>query len=196
MEQSQSRSLDYASLRKVMVCHRRMKVVSGMVWCLSDVLRLPDLAWRYWFPSSVEVICESCFSSCKSLASVTFEANSRLSRVEKAAFCKTGLQSIHLPRSLEVICEFCFFYCKSLAFVTFDANSRLSRLEKQAFCKSGLQSIHLPGSLEVICESCFFYCCYLTSVAFDPRSRIRARVSDLQAGIPFDCRSLDATCDA
>jgi hypothetical protein len=137
------------------------------------------------------VICESCFYSCRSLPSVTFDANSRLSRLEKKAFYGSGLQSIHLPGSLEVICESCFSSCRSLASVTFDTNSRLSHLESRAFSESGLQSIHFPESLEVICKSCFSRCRSLTSVAFDPRSRIRARVSDLQAGIQFDCRSLD-----
>jgi hypothetical protein len=101
-----------------------------------------------------------------------------------------------IDSSIEVICESCFGYCKLFASVTFDANSRLSRLKKEAFSCSGLQSIHLPGSLEVICESCFSSCHSLISVAFDPRSRIRARVSDLQAGIPFDCRFSNATRDA
>jgi hypothetical protein len=131
-----------------------------------------------------------------SLAFVTFDANSRLSRLENGAFCGSGLQSIHHPGSLEVICQSCFSSCDSFASVTFDVNSRLSRLEKQAFSLSALQSIHLPGSFEVICESCFSSCDFLTSIAFDPRSLIRVQVSDLQAGIPFDCRSLDATLDA
>jgi hypothetical protein len=243
MRQSQSRSLDQASLRRAMVCHRRIQVVGGVVRCLFDVLRPVCLNWRCWFPSSIEMICGSCFHTCESLTSVTFDANSQLSRLEKKAFYRSGLQSIHLPGSLEVICEFCFASCESLASVTFDANSRLSRLEKKAFCRSGLQSIHLPGSLEVICESCFSFCnsltsvtfdansrlsllakrafsrsvlqsihlpgslevicesCFslryfLTSITFDPRSPIRARVSDLQAGIPFDCRPLAATRDA
>jgi hypothetical protein len=142
------------------------------------------------------VICEFCFCSCKSLASVTFDANSRLSRLEKLAFHRTRLQSIYLPGSLKVICESCFHSCKSLTSVTFDANSRLSRLEKQPFYGSGLQSIHLPGSLEVICESCFSSCYCLTSITFDRRSPIRAQVSDLKAGIPFDCRPLASTRDA
>jgi hypothetical protein len=105
--------------------------------------------------SSVEVICESCFSACESLTSVTFDANSLLSRLESRAFCLSRLRSIHLPGSLEVICECCFHSCNSLTSVTFDANSRLSRLESCAFSASGLKSIHLPGSLEVICASCF-----------------------------------------
>jgi hypothetical protein len=97
------------------------------------------------------VIGEGCFSCCNSLASVIFDPNSRLSRIKKDAFFKSGMQSIHLPGSLEMIGELCFSSCKSLTSVTFDANSRLSRLEKQAFSESGLQSNHLPESLEVIC---------------------------------------------
>jgi hypothetical protein len=196
MRQSQRGSSDQASLRRAMVCHRRIQVVGGVVRCLLNGLQPVCLNWRCWFPSSIEMICESCFQSCNSLASVTFDANSRLSRLEKVAFSCSGLQSIHLPGSLEVICESCFMWYTSLASVTFDANSRLSRLEKEAFRRSGLQSIHLPGSLEVICESCFSSCNFLTSIAFDPRSLIRAQFSDLQAGIQFDCRSLDATLGA
>jgi hypothetical protein len=104
--------------------------------------------------------------------------------------------SVHIDSSVEVIYESCFDSCNSLASVTFDSNSRLSRLESGAFRESGLQSIHLPGSLEVICESCFSHCHWLTSITFDHRSRIRARVSDLKAGIPFDCRPLASTRDA
>jgi hypothetical protein len=37
-------------------------------------------------PGSREMICESGFSSCESLASVTFDANSRLLRLEKEKF--------------------------------------------------------------------------------------------------------------
>jgi hypothetical protein len=178
-----------------MVYHRRIKVVDG-IRCLSDVLRPVCLLWRCWFPSSVEVICESYFSSCKALASVTFDVNSRLSRLEKLAFFQSGLQSIHLLGSLELICESCFGHCKSLASVTFDVHSRLYRLEKAAFFESGLQSIHLPGSLEMICESCFSDCHSLTSIALDPCSRIRARVSDLRAATcpPVQRTGIDADC--
>jgi hypothetical protein len=168
MRQSESRSLHQANLRKAMVCHRRIDVVGGVVRCLSDVLRAVCLVWRCCFPSSVEVVWESCFYSCDSLTSVTFDANSQLFRLEKKAFSESGLQSIHLPGSLEVICESCFYSCDSLASVTFDVNSRLSRLEKEVFSWSGLQSIHLPGSLTTICEFCFSHCPALTSVALIP----------------------------
>jgi hypothetical protein len=123
-------------------------VVWGVVWCLSDVLRPACLIWRCWFPSSVEVICESWFSSCESLTSVTFDANSRLSRLENEACYESGLRPIHLPGSLEVIYASCFSFCESFTSVTFDANSRLSRLESRAFLWSGLPSIHLPDHLK------------------------------------------------
>jgi hypothetical protein len=94
-------------------------------------------------PRSLEVICDSCFDSCESLTSVTFDANSRLSRLENEAFCGSRLQSIHIPGSLEVICESCFYSSDSLTSVTFDANSQLSRLEKQVFSLSGLHLMRI-----------------------------------------------------
>jgi hypothetical protein len=148
MSQSKRHSLNQASSRKPMVCHRRITVDGGVVRCLSDVLRPVCVAWMWWFPSSVEVICERYLFLGKSLTSVTFESNSRLSRVGK-----------------------------------------------EVFYWSGLQSIHHPGSLEVTCKLCFSDCHSLTSVALDPSLRIRVRISDLQAGIPFDCRSSDAIRD-
>jgi hypothetical protein len=112
-----------------MVCYRRIPVVGGVVRCLSDVVQPVCLMRTCWFPPSIEVICEWCFSSCKSLTSVRFDTNSQLSRLEKQALFGSRLHSIHLLASLEVICESCFHSCKSLESVTFDANSRLSHVE-------------------------------------------------------------------
>jgi hypothetical protein len=96
-------------------------------------------------PGSLEVICESCFSFCSSLTSVTFDANSRLSRLEHCAFSQSGLQSIHLPGSLEVICELCFSSCESLASVTFDSPSNLQRVEGNAFALTAVSDLIIPG---------------------------------------------------
>jgi hypothetical protein len=104
---------------------------------------------------------------CKSLTSVTFDCDSKLSRIEKRAFFGSSLISIHLPSSDVVLCEECFWSCKSLTSVTFECDSKLSRIEKAAFGLSSLISIHLPSSVEVLCESCFSLCKSLTSVTFD-----------------------------
>jgi hypothetical protein len=45
-------------------------------------------------PASVEVLCKLCFSSCKSLTSVTFESNSKLREV--ASDCFKGSPRLHL----------------------------------------------------------------------------------------------------
>jgi predicted DsbA family dithiol-disulfide isomerase len=76
-------------------------------------------------PSSIQKICEWCFLECKSLASVTFDSDTKVSRFDDYAFSDSGLTSIHVPSSVEVICEKCFSGCKSLASVTGDPGSKL-----------------------------------------------------------------------
>lgn len=158
--------------RHLMVSHRRIEVVVGVVHVSSDIPPQKMLRIRFWIPSSVELICESCFFSCRSLTSVTFEANSQLSRLEKQGFYWREFPSVHIPRSVEVICESCFSGCKSLTWITFEANSRLSRLERQVFRWSGLRSIHIPRSVEMIDELCFSNCRSLLSVTFEANSRL------------------------
>jgi hypothetical protein len=53
-------------------------------------------------PESVEGLGDLCFSECRSLSSVPFEAGSRLSRIDKRAFCGTSLTEILLPARVEV----------------------------------------------------------------------------------------------
>jgi hypothetical protein len=61
-------------------------------------------------PSSVEIICEFCFSCCQTLSTVSFERESTLSRIEQYAFqCCLSLSSICIPSSVEIICENCFY---------------------------------------------------------------------------------------
>jgi hypothetical protein len=71
------------------------------------------------------MIRERCFSKCESLASLTFDADTKVSRFEAYAFFCTGLTSIHIPSSVETICEYCFRECKLLASVTFDSDAKV-----------------------------------------------------------------------
>jgi hypothetical protein len=120
------------------------------------------------------MICESCFAHCKSLISIFFESKSKLSRLEKLLFYRSGLTSIHLPASVVGIGESCFFDCGVLTSISFERESKLSRIEENAFCRSGLTSIHLPASVEVIAESCFDDCKSLRSVTAEVGSKLRA----------------------
>jgi hypothetical protein len=51
-------------------------------------------------PSTVQILGAECFSSCKSLSSITFEANSDLKRIESKVFYETLLESILIPSTL------------------------------------------------------------------------------------------------
>jgi hypothetical protein len=158
---------------------RRITVVQGRVGLCNEFSRIElgpgsqGFSSRLWIASSYEVICELCFSECKLLASVTFDAHTKISRFEGYAFSYSGLTSIHIPSSIEVICEGCFSQCKSLVSVTFDSDTKVSRFDGRAFFGSGLMSIYIPSSVEVICERCFSQCKSLTSATHDPDSKLR-----------------------
>jgi hypothetical protein len=48
----------------------------------------------------IEVICRSCFSSCSSVRSLTFESESKLTRIEAKALCYCRLTSIQISRHI------------------------------------------------------------------------------------------------
>jgi hypothetical protein len=76
-------------------------------------------------PSSVELVCKSCFFNCKSLTSVTFEPDSKLQQIDEDAFQWSGLTAIILPSSVELLCKECFSNCTSLTSMTSEPDSKL-----------------------------------------------------------------------
>jgi hypothetical protein len=99
-------------------------------------------------PLSVEILCASCFKSCKSLESVIFDDGSKLQRIEEAAFHWSGLKSIVIPSSVEILCSFCFAKCSSLESIIFENDSKLIQIDKCAFSHSSgflLISEHIFG---------------------------------------------------
>jgi hypothetical protein len=55
-------------------------------------------------PSSVEKLCQTCFSGCQRVATVSFESDSKLSRVSSDAFRNcSSLSSLWVPWSLETM---------------------------------------------------------------------------------------------
>jgi hypothetical protein len=51
-------------------------------------------------PSNVEILCSKCFSFCRSLSSLTFEPNSRLTKIESQAFYESSRQAILIPSTI------------------------------------------------------------------------------------------------
>jgi hypothetical protein len=63
---------------------------------------------------SQECVWKSCFSSCESLPSATFENNSELQRIKEFAFTLSGMKTIQVLASSEVVCNQSFSECISL----------------------------------------------------------------------------------
>jgi hypothetical protein len=118
----------------------------------------PAFARRKWILLSISAWRQTCFWYCKSLASVTFELDSKVHRIEAFAFQKSGLTWIIVPKSVEVLCRRCFYNCRSLTSVTFESDSKLQRMEESAFAGSDLTSIIVPKSVKVLCKECFSNC--------------------------------------
>jgi hypothetical protein len=63
-------------------------------------------------PCDIEILRSSSFSWCESLTSISFESNTRLTRIEPDAFPSSSLQSIVIPRGVEILGSSCFSDCK------------------------------------------------------------------------------------
>jgi hypothetical protein len=75
-------------------------------------------------PSSLEVLCRECFCG-SSVSSLTFESDSKLTRIESEAFsgCK-ALKSICLPQSIQRL-DRDWYLESSLARVIFESSASL-----------------------------------------------------------------------
>jgi hypothetical protein len=185
-------------------CQRRIVVESGTAQSASIQTGLYRDPARVWFNESMSVLPNHLFHRSKTLDFVSFESNSRLTRIGSHAFSFSPLHSILIPRNCQILCSDCFFWCKSLQSVTFESNSRLTRIESKAFLDSSLQSIVIPCNFQILCSECFSGCESLESVSFESNSRLtriefRAfSYSSLQSiMIPRDVRFIDgsAFCD-
>jgi hypothetical protein len=75
---------------------------------------------RGWIPGVNGL--EWCFGSfAKSVCIISFEWESRLTRIESSAFSGSSLQSIVIPRNVEILCSSCFSCCESLSSISFES---------------------------------------------------------------------------
>lgn len=93
-------------------------------------------------PASVKTIGISAFQNCRSLQTVLFEPNSRLSTITGGIYMNAGswpvgygafrdcksLDNITIPASVETIEQGAFFGCSSLASLSFEENSILKTI--------------------------------------------------------------------
>jgi hypothetical protein len=102
-------------------------------------------------PASVEVICQDCFESCKSLSTVTFEHDSQLKSIAGAAFMFSGIEVITIPPKVQTIVGI----CESLREIEFECGSQVIYFEVRAFRECRIATITIPASLICRGEYCF-----------------------------------------
>jgi hypothetical protein len=100
-------------------------------------------------PSSVDIVCERCFSRCTNLANVTFETGAKLSCIEGAFQNCSFLPSICIPSSVESINENCFCGCYKLSTITFEAGSKLTRIAFKN-CSTKLSIVFLQAKMSSV----------------------------------------------
>jgi hypothetical protein len=79
------------------VFSRQITVDQGRVRFCDEFSSVDCKAHRFWIAWSYEVIREDCFRGCKSLASVAFDADRKVSQFDRNTFSLSGLTSIHIP---------------------------------------------------------------------------------------------------
>jgi hypothetical protein len=114
-------------------CVRRTMILDGIVRQSIHCCKCEADTRRAWIPRPVHILPAFCFKSCAFFASISFESDSRLKRIESSAFSDSSLRSIVIPRSVEILCSSCFEECKSLSSILFESNSALKRIESHAF---------------------------------------------------------------
>ena len=65
-------------------------------------------------PSTLEVLEDYTFYSCRKLTSVTFAEGSRLREIGNHCFAESGLKAFEAPPSLRKICSGAFYCCRNL----------------------------------------------------------------------------------
>jgi hypothetical protein len=123
----------------------------------------------------IGAIGKSCFADSKSLVTVAFEENSRLTEFGETAFSDcSALSSICIPAQVEHICNSCFFKCCSLTEVRFERGSKLTRIDDLAFIRChSLRLFLIPGQLEILESLVFLECESLSELRFEIPSKLR-----------------------
>jgi hypothetical protein len=93
---------------------------------------------------NIECIRKYCFSECKFLYEVLFEAGSKLKRIKEHAFHGTGLKQIEIPSSVEFIGKHCFCGCQSLCVIRFQPGCKYKLQDLDEY---GLDELGVNGTV-------------------------------------------------
>jgi hypothetical protein len=135
-------------------------------------------------PSSVRILARDCFSTCRSLRSVTFELPSRLAAIERGVFfhCQS-LNRFLIPASVTAIDESAFWGSRigsigieegSISFRVLNEFLVDFEVRSLVLVIGSPESIQIPSSIEELRPDCCGWKCQLRTVGFEFDSNPRS----------------------
>jgi predicted metal-binding protein len=132
-------------------------------------------------PKNVEILGSNCWSWCRSLLSITFESNSRLTRIEFEAFSASSIQSIVIPRNVQFIDGSAFDTLPSPS-ISIELGNDIFVVENEFLIDvlhhkliralSQSSEYEIARTIEILGSSCFLRCRSLSSITFESNSRL------------------------
>lgn len=106
-------------------------------------------------PDSVTTIGANAFLRNRSLSTVTFGRQSKLTSIGPSAFSQSGIVNLSLPALVDTIGLNAFDQTPTLRTLTFASDSRLIRIEAFAFKDNQLSTVTIPASVTSIGAGAF-----------------------------------------
>jgi hypothetical protein len=130
---------------------------------------------------NIEIVGSRCFSYCKSFSSITFESNSRLTRIESESFSFSSLESIVIPRNVEFI-DGSAFVGVTLSSIAIESGNEIFVIENDFLIDivhhklirnvSGSSEIDLAKTIEILGSHSFSSNQSFSSITFESNSRL------------------------
>ena len=176
---------------------KNIEILEGGIFSRCNGLR--SVTWN----CTCDVIPADCFAFCSNLTNFDF---SSIKRVEKNAFCRSGLQEAFLPKNIECISEEAFSGCSELHSVTWHCTcdvipascfafclnltrfdlSGIKKIGQYSFWGSGLISVTISKGITVN-KRCFAHCKSLAKVEW-------LSVRNIEGNIFEGCKNIKEIC--
>jgi hypothetical protein len=128
----------------------------------------------------------SCFEPA-TVGLISFEAESRLSRIEGNCFARCTAPSIVVPRAVEALGPSCFEH-SNIGKLFFESESRLVEVGESCFAWREWKSLAVPRGLEVPSRSCF-QIARIGRLSLESDSRVRRTPQSTQPNNPSTTNS-------
>jgi hypothetical protein len=132
-------------------CHSSLKEIQSGSFSHSPLTSLH-------IPSTVTIIHNSAFASCRSLSHISFAFPSSVTSFGASAFSRSVLQYFDLPISVQSISHFCFLDCECLSEFNVPESSSLQSIGTLVFRHSQINHFMIPSNVEKIAGAAFSRC--------------------------------------